>query len=243
MTVEQFKERIRTIVKKVYVPKKEDTPMIDFEEFKTFPELKAVIIDLLTTDYGSFIASIDLKDAYYAIPVSIEYRKFLRFVWKDELFQFTCLPNGLSEAPRKFTKIMKVPFANLRAQGHDNSAYIDDSALLGKTFDDCMRNIECAASLLDALGFTIHPEKSVTTPTTTLEYLGFLLDSITMTVKPTRHKAEKIALLCQQTLGRNWVTVRELAEVIGNVVALHPGADFAPIYFRRLEIFKAHCLK
>ena len=59
MTVEQFKERIRTIVKKVYVPKKEDTPMIDFEEFKTFPELKAVIIDLLTTDYGSFIASID----------------------------------------------------------------------------------------------------------------------------------------------------------------------------------------
>ena len=40
MTVEQFKERIRTIVKKVYVPKKEDTPMIDFEEFNTFPELK-----------------------------------------------------------------------------------------------------------------------------------------------------------------------------------------------------------
>ena len=34
MTVDQFKEKIRTIVKKVYVPKKEDAPVIDFEEFK-----------------------------------------------------------------------------------------------------------------------------------------------------------------------------------------------------------------
>ena len=48
MTVDQFKEKIRMIVKKVYVPKEEDAPVIDFEEFKTFPELRAVIVDLLT---------------------------------------------------------------------------------------------------------------------------------------------------------------------------------------------------
>ena len=84
MTVEQFKERIRTIVKKVYVPKKEDTPMIDFEEFKTFPELKAVIIDLLTTDYGSFIASID-----YVAPKPTTFRinlkngQFFYLIWNE----------------------------------------------------------------------------------------------------------------------------------------------------------------
>ena len=60
MTVEEFKERIRAIAKKVYVPpKKGEDRTIEFEEFKKFPELKAVIIDLLTTDYGSFISSID----------------------------------------------------------------------------------------------------------------------------------------------------------------------------------------
>lgn len=60
MTVEQFKERVRTIVKKVYVPPKEEVDnTIEFEEFKSFPELKTVIIGLLTTDYGSFISSID----------------------------------------------------------------------------------------------------------------------------------------------------------------------------------------
>jgi hypothetical protein len=84
MTVEQFKERIRTIVKKVYVPKKEDTPMIDFEEFNTFPELKAVIIDLLTTDYGSFISSID-----YVAPKPTTFRinlkngQFFYLIWNE----------------------------------------------------------------------------------------------------------------------------------------------------------------
>ena len=63
MTVEQFKERIRTIVKKVYVPPKEEVDnTIEFEEFKIFPELKTVIINLLTTDYGSFISSITLYE-------------------------------------------------------------------------------------------------------------------------------------------------------------------------------------
>ena len=42
-----------------------------------------------------FMASIDLKDAYYSVSVNKNHRKYLRFIWKHQLFQFTCLPNGL----------------------------------------------------------------------------------------------------------------------------------------------------
>ena len=52
-----------------------------------------------------FMASIDLKDAYYSVPITREDRKYLRFLWQGTLFQFTCLPNALSCAPRKFTKL------------------------------------------------------------------------------------------------------------------------------------------
>ena len=31
---------------------------------------------------GCFMASIDLKDAYYTVPVEKEHRKFLRFEWE-----------------------------------------------------------------------------------------------------------------------------------------------------------------
>jgi hypothetical protein len=69
MTVEQFKERIRTIVKKVYVPKKEDTPMIDFEEFNTFPELKAVIssIDYVAPKPTTFRINLKNGQFFYLI--------------------------------------------------------------------------------------------------------------------------------------------------------------------------------
>jgi hypothetical protein len=84
MTVEQFKERIRTIIKKVYIPKKGDIPTVDFQELLTFPELRAVIIDLLTTDYGSFIASID-----YVAPKPTTFRinlkngQFFYLTWNE----------------------------------------------------------------------------------------------------------------------------------------------------------------
>ena len=38
-----------------------------------------------------FMASIDLKDAYYLVSVNINHRKYSRFIWKHQLFHFTCL--------------------------------------------------------------------------------------------------------------------------------------------------------
>ena len=60
---------------------------------------------------GCFMASVDLKDAYYSVPfppVSIE--NSLKFVWKQEYYKITCLPNGLACAPRPFTKLLKPVF-------------------------------------------------------------------------------------------------------------------------------------
>lgn len=44
---------------------------------------------------GDFIASIDLKDSYFLIPVHEDFRKFLRLKFQNKLFQFTCLAFGL----------------------------------------------------------------------------------------------------------------------------------------------------
>ena len=73
------------------------------------------------------MASIDLTDAYYTVPVAPEHRKYLWFMWGGKLFQYTCMPNGLSSAPRYFTKLLKPVYGTLRSQGHLNVGYIDDS--------------------------------------------------------------------------------------------------------------------
>jgi len=212
---------------------------IEYHHFKM--ETLAHVIQLLSKN--CFLASVDLKDAYFSIPVDKAHRCFLRFYWNKVLYQFTCLPNGLAEAPRKFTKILKVPFAWLRARGFENSAYIDDSCLVAESFDKCTDNVNHTIELLDKLGFTLHPEKSCLVPTQVLVYLGFVLNTIRMVVSLTSEKRDKIINKCKLLLKKLTCSIRELAEVIGSVVAAEPGVDFAPLHYKRLEHHKDRFMK
>ena len=99
------------------------------------------------------------RGAYYSVPVAQEHRKYLRFIWRSKLYQYTCFPNGLSSAPRLFTKLMKPCYAHLRCQGHIVSGYIDDTYVQQQLF-----NVPLTLLLLASLGLLIHPEKSFTFP-------------------------------------------------------------------------------
>ena len=96
-----------------------------------------------------FFSSVDLRHAYYSVPIAEEDQKYLTFIWKNKVFQYTCLPNGLLSAPRFLTKLMKPVFSTLRQYGHKNIGYIDDSLLLGDTELDCAKTYQ----LINSLGF------------------------------------------------------------------------------------------
>ena len=74
---------------------------------------------------GCYMAAIDLRVAYYSIPIDIHYKKYLTFYWKGVLYQFTYLANGLATGPRVFTKIVKPIYCKLRQLGHLNASYIN----------------------------------------------------------------------------------------------------------------------
>lgn len=59
------------------------------------------------------MAVLDLKDAYYSVPIATEDRQYLRFAVWGQLYEFVCLPNGLSSAPKISTKLLKLPLAVL----------------------------------------------------------------------------------------------------------------------------------
>ncbi|XP_046573530.1 uncharacterized protein LOC124281640 [Haliotis rubra] len=52
---------------------------------------------------GDYLCKLDLKDAYFSIPMAPHMKKLLRFSWKGVLYQFRCMPFGLAPAPRAFT--------------------------------------------------------------------------------------------------------------------------------------------
>ena len=80
------------------------------------------------------MVSIDLKDAYYSVPIHKDYQKYLKFQWRGKLYHYTCFPNGLAICPRKFTKLLKPVFSNLRSIGHLSVIFIGDSYLQGADF-------------------------------------------------------------------------------------------------------------
>ena len=116
-----------------------------------------------------FTASIDLN---YSVSVAKEHQKYLKFIFNGTLSKYKCLPNGLSSAPRVFTKLLKPAHAWLRTQGHFNLGYIDDSYLQGDTYVKCNNNVKATAFLFKRLGFNLHLTKSVIIPTQNLLFLG-----------------------------------------------------------------------
>ena len=60
MTAAELREKIRLLVPTVVGNKKQaEAAAVEYDELTKFPELKAVIVDLLTHEFDSFLSSID----------------------------------------------------------------------------------------------------------------------------------------------------------------------------------------
>ena len=166
---------------------------IEYHKFKM--ETVQSVLDMVRS--GFFFCSIDLSDAYFCVNVRPEFRKYLRFIWDDQLYQFTCLPQGLSSSPRLYTKIMKVAISYLRERNIIISNYIDDLIIMARDFDTCKEHFHVSTKLLQTLGFVINWEKSSTIPSQTISHLGLVINSRNMTVRVDKDKCCKIKSACQ----------------------------------------------
>ena len=190
-----------------------------------------------------WMASIDIKQAYFHFPLEAECQKLCKFIWKGELYQFTCLVQGLSSSPRIFCRCLKPMFAALHQKQLLSCNFIDDIYLQGDNYNDCANNVLDTLEMLWRLNLTAHPEKPGLFPAQTLEYLGHILDSTTMTVRLTHRRVTKIKESCQNLLKTKHPTVRHVAEVIGLMVAAFHGVRWGQLYYRQLELDKTAALK
>ena len=189
-----------------------------------------------------WMASVDLRDAYYSVRVHEEDRKFLRFKWQGITYQFTCMPNGLACAPRFFTKLLNPVFAQLRSNGHETFQYIDDSFVVADTKEECFHSVTVLCELLQTLGFVIHEEKSILEPKQNLDFLGFTLSSLSMKVFLTSDKEDKFVRAAQDVLAKNSSTIREVAGLVGLMTAYSRSFDYAQAHIKWLEKDKNEAL-
>ena len=84
-----------------------------------------------------WLASLDIKDAYFHVKIDKKFWKCFKFCWNGTLYCFTCLCFGLASAPRIFTKLCKPIVAILRGEGHIIIIFLDDILVIGRTFEIC----------------------------------------------------------------------------------------------------------
>lgn len=204
---------------------------VDAPHFKM--EGIATLKDLLKA--RDWMVKVDLKDAYFTIPIHPQHQQYLRFMVSGQCFQFTCLPFGLSCAPWTFTKVMKPLMALLRAWGVRIIIYIDDMLILAESRELATQHLEVLLFLLEALGFIVNREKSHLCPSQELEFLGLLVDSQSLQLKLPSEKLSQIrkeaGLLHRKTV----VSARQLSQFLGKLNAASQALLVAPLFFRALQ--------
>ena len=68
-------------------------------------------------------------------------------------------------------------------------AHLDDLYLREPIHEKCVLNVINTTVLLDKLGLVVHSEKSPLIPTQVLTILGFVKNSVAMTMQLTREKS------------------------------------------------------
>ena len=189
------------------------------------------------------MSSTDLCDAYYSVPVALSDQKYLVFCFEGQLYKYVCLPNGLSSAPKIFTKLLKHVYSVLRKQGHQIMGYLDNSFLVGDTIAECKTAVQAAVNLLKNLVFQIHPKKSQLIPKQIIEYLGFIINSRDMSVRLTPLTQAKVLNLIKSIISKQTASIRDIAKLVSTLEARLPGVQFGRLYLWHLQRDKNEALK
>ena len=110
---------------------------------------------------GDYCVSVDLKDAYFHIPIIPKHRQFLRFSFQGIQYQYNRLPFGYSLAPRTFSKCVETALRPLHQRGMRVLFYLDDLLLLARSEEEALVQTTELLAHLSKLGFTINWKKSL----------------------------------------------------------------------------------
>ena len=176
-----FKEQL---VSHLFLVSKKDggkRPVINLKELSTFiphKHFKMEGFHLLKEilEQSNYLCKLDLKEAYFCIPLNKQSRKYVRFEWGGFPVEFLCLCFGCGPASRLFTKLIKVPVSIFRKLYIRIIVYLNNFLILVKTLEETSLSKNTVIYLLQNLLFVINLKKSVLHPTQRIEFLGMIIN-------------------------------------------------------------------
>ena len=169
---------------------------------------------------GMGIVTIYLSDGYLHIPIHPNSRKYLRFCYKSQVFQFTSLPFGLATAPQVFTMIVQEVKLMALSRGLKLHQYLDDRLIRSQSQEEAQVNTQVVVDLTQSLGWLINQEKSEPKPTQVFLLLGYEYHLDSALVKPTQERYLKLQDLILRLKSKHVLTARCLMSLIGLLASM-----------------------
>ena len=82
---------------------------------------------------AKFISSLDVKSAYWQVPVKADSREFTAFTVPGGLYQFKRMPFGLTNAPATWQRV--IDRAIDPSLSESSFVYLDDIVVISSTFE------------------------------------------------------------------------------------------------------------
>lgn len=156
---------------------------------------------LKTIQKRDFLASLDLSEAYLHIPIRETHRKYFRFAYNGDHFQYRALPLGLKSSPRVFTKVLVTLIAHLRLQELALFPYLDNILRRATTLEQGEKAVHVVTDCLTKRGFLVNVEKSSLVPQQSIVHLGVRIETVLNSVFLTDERIQKLYSLHQETMG------------------------------------------
>lgn len=154
-----------------------------------------------------YYSVVDLKDAYFQIPLKENSRDYTAFRTSQGLYRFKVLPFGLTNAPFTMSRLMD------RVIGFDLEpnvfCYLDDIVVASETFEDHTRLLRTVGERLRKAGLTISLDKSRFCRKR-VTYLGYLLTDEGVSIDNSR-----ISPILDYARPRNVKDIRRLLGLAG----------------------------
>ena len=142
------------------------------------------IYDQLTT--ATYFTKFDFKAGYFQVPLDKADQPKTAFSTRDGHFQFKVLPQGLTNGPPTFQRIVNQILGPNRWK--HVLAYIDDIIIYSKNFMEHLQHIEEICSLLHEANFKLNVEKCEVARTEIL-FLGHVVKAGTIKPDPENIRA------------------------------------------------------
>lgn len=123
---------------------------------------------------GSFFRKIDLKNAYWKIPMTEEAKRATCFHFRESYYAWNGMPFGPSEAPTFFNAAIAEWLKRLKSK--NIVQYFDDFVVYGETMEECEELTNNFIEEIDKIGFIVHEDKSTWSPTKNIQFCGYEIE-------------------------------------------------------------------